>query len=48
MNVTDIVFPLRYQKFIIRDKKSDDKFFSEFIQSNSNIFRKIIKKVLKK
>ncbi|PCI28042.1 MAG: nucleotide-diphospho-sugar transferase [SAR324 cluster bacterium] len=48
MNADNVHFPLKHQAFIIRDKKSDDKFFNEFVKSNHNIFKKIAKKVLRK
>jgi len=48
MNADDIHFSLKHQQFIIRDKKSDDRFFNEFVKPNQNIFKKIAKKVLKK
>ncbi len=41
----DISFPLKMPGFIIRDKKSDDKFFTEFIKE-SNIFKRLAKKVI--
>lgn len=47
MQIGDIQFPLMYQKFIIRDKKSDDKYYNEFIKTNSHIIKKILKKILK-
>ncbi len=48
MDIFDIKLPLSNPKFLIRDKQSDDKYFSEFVKDNSNIIKKIVKKVLKK
>jgi hypothetical protein len=48
MNIVDLKFPLNNQKNIIRDKKSDDKFFSEFIKDKSNLVKRIVKKVFNK
>ncbi len=48
MNIENVNFPLKHPQFVIRDKKSDDKFFNEFIKSNQSIFKKIIKKIIKK
>jgi hypothetical protein len=48
MDISEMKFPLKNSKYIIRDKKSDDKFFNEFVKDKSSLLRKIVKKVLKK
>ncbi|MDD3597008.1 hypothetical protein [Sulfuricurvum sp.] len=48
MGIFNISLPLKNPKFLIRDKKSDDKFFNEFIKYESSFIKKIAKKVLKK
>ena len=47
MNNLNITLPLRNPQYIIRDKKSDDKFFKEFVK-DKNLIKNLIKKDVKK
>lgn len=48
MQAFNIFFPLKHQQYVIRDKKSDDKYYNEFVKDKSSLIRKIARKVLKK
>ena len=48
IKASEIKFPLIHQKFIIRDKISDDKYFRDFVQSKSGKLKKIVKRVIRK
>tara|TARA_A100001015_G_C15044862_1_gene742863 strand:- start:7462 stop:8436 length:975 start_codon:yes stop_codon:yes gene_type:complete len=46
MNTDNLRLPLSHQDFVIRDKKSDDKFFKEFVEFNDSFFKKSVRKLL--